>query len=342
MTSRNEILKKKELEEARKAGTAPAEVDEEGNDINPHIPQYMQKVPWYFDKEGAPSLKHQKILDKSSASQAPTAKRRRVVGQSTSFRDGACSNCGALTHQRKDCTERIRKVGAKFDPTNISADIVVEESQDLDWDAKHDDWAGCDTEEHHRMLLERHRALEDARNLLATAAPSSSSSSSSSTATITSSSTSTPDHSTTPSDAPVEAPSKPVPLGTLRDRNVLPKYLRNLDPNSAHFDPKTRSMRANPNPDTESDYYGDNWLKQTGDAKEFSLLQAHLLMHRDQSDPAARMPIEALPTAQELAFQKFLKDKESESRSDIQALESLYCSSSVTDLTSDEKKILED
>ena len=35
----------------------------------------------------------------------------------------------------------------------------------------------------------------------------------------------------------------------LRIREDTPKYLLNLDPNSAHYDPKSRSMREDPNPD---------------------------------------------------------------------------------------------
>jgi pre-mRNA-processing factor SLU7 len=52
----------------------------------------------------------------------------------------------------------------------------------------------------------------------------------------------------------------------LRIREDTAKYLRNLDPNSAHYDPKTRSMRKNPYEGTglavdEVDYAGDNFVR---------------------------------------------------------------------------------
>jgi pre-mRNA-processing factor SLU7 len=51
--AKDEYKKKKELDEARKAGTAPAEVDAvTGKDINPHIPTYISKTPWFYKIDG--------------------------------------------------------------------------------------------------------------------------------------------------------------------------------------------------------------------------------------------------------------------------------------------------
>ena len=43
--SREEYRNKKALDELRKAGKMPAEVDEEGKEINPHMPQYLIQAP---------------------------------------------------------------------------------------------------------------------------------------------------------------------------------------------------------------------------------------------------------------------------------------------------------
>ena len=44
--SREDYRKAKELEELRKTGAAPPELDEDGKMINPHIPQYVSQSPW--------------------------------------------------------------------------------------------------------------------------------------------------------------------------------------------------------------------------------------------------------------------------------------------------------
>ena len=58
-----------------------------------------------------------------------------------------------------------------------------------------------------------------------------------------------------------------VTARNLRIREDTAKYLRNLDVNSAYYDPKSRSMRDNPNPDkAETQYAGDNVARISGDA----------------------------------------------------------------------------
>jgi pre-mRNA-processing factor SLU7 len=74
-----ERKRQRELLEARKAGTVAPETDEDGRDINPHIPQYISQRmlvsltpaeavitlllgPWYLDKQATEGkgLKHQR------------------------------------------------------------------------------------------------------------------------------------------------------------------------------------------------------------------------------------------------------------------------------------------
>lgn len=44
-----------------------------------------------------------------------------------------------------------------------------------------------------------------------------------------------------------------ITVRNLRIREDTAKYLRNLDLNSAYYDPKTRSMRDNPHPQSKSE-----------------------------------------------------------------------------------------
>lgn len=56
----------------------------------------------------------------------------------TKYRKGACENCGAMTHKRKECMERPRKIGAKFTNANIAADEFSQPELSMDYDGKRD------------------------------------------------------------------------------------------------------------------------------------------------------------------------------------------------------------
>jgi pre-mRNA-processing factor SLU7 len=62
----------------------------------------------------------------------------------TKFRKGACENCGALTHAKKDCLERPRKIGAKYSGTNIAPDELPQPDIEFGFDGKRDRWNGYD------------------------------------------------------------------------------------------------------------------------------------------------------------------------------------------------------
>ena len=88
------------------------------------MPQFIKKAPWYATQQGEPSLKHQRARTEKGKVPLDTwynrgAKSKMVV---TKFRKGACDNCGAMTHIKKFCTERPRKMGAKYTSKDIKPD----------------------------------------------------------------------------------------------------------------------------------------------------------------------------------------------------------------------------
>uniref|UniRef100_A0A2M4BHN9 Pre-mRNA-splicing factor SLU7 n=1 Tax=Anopheles marajoara TaxID=58244 RepID=A0A2M4BHN9_9DIPT len=272
--SREDWRKAKELEEARKAGTAPAAVDEEGRDINPHIPQYISSVPWYYNTTG-PTLKHQRPQEerKEHFSGIDEWYKRGVDTSKvvTKFRKGACENCGAMTHKRVDCMERPRKVGAKFSAKQIAHDEFIQPKIISDYDGKRDRWAGYDPA-NHREIVEEYLKIEQAKRELRAQK-------------LKENPDQAEDEGESDEDKYVDEVDMPgtkvdskqrITVRNLRIREDTAKYLRNLDPNSAYYDPKTRSMRDNPNPNLkpeDTDFAGENFVRFSGDIQKHAQAQ---------------------------------------------------------------------
>ncbi|EIN11897.1 pre-mRNA-splicing factor SLU7 [Punctularia strigosozonata HHB-11173 SS5] len=329
--SREEFRRQKDLDAARKAGTAPAALDEEGKPINPHIPQYISQVPWYADT-GAPTLAHQRRQadDRSAnkldgwydrgAKAGPAAKK---------YRKGACENCGAMTHKKADCLERPRKKGARWTNKDIAPDEVIQEVEP-GYDAKRDRWNGYDPSAYTKVY-EEYNAMEAARQKVREEEI---------------------DKQTTTDLAAVRKVAKAgkgdkekegddefgssddedededkyadaadavgqkldtktrITVRNLRIREDTAKYLLNLDPESAYYDPKTRSMRDNPLkhlPPEEAKFAGDNFLRYSGDAPEVQKLQ---LFAWNSEQRGSDVHLQANPTAGELLHHEYKQKKD--------------------------------
>lgn len=281
--SRAEAKEKKELEEARKDGTAMPEKDEKGEMINPHIPNYIASVPWYIDPEKKPSLFHQHKLKAEAKHKIGDWYHRGVpmnAKASGRFKKGACENCGAMTHKKKTCLERPRKRGAKWTGEDIAPDEYVQPDLDLGFEGKRDRWNGYDPARHRFEVFEEFSKVDIARKAINAQRLQNE---------IESGKIDNPDTDTKNEDkygddevkmhSSVNVDSRQtVSVRNLRIREDTAKYLRNLDSNSAFYDPKTRSMRENPYADTgksaeDVPFAGENFIRHTGESKDFAQAQ---------------------------------------------------------------------
>ncbi|KAF8236574.1 hypothetical protein L208DRAFT_1421968 [Tricholoma matsutake] len=328
--SREEFRRQRDLDAARKAGTAPAALDEEGRPINPHIPQYISQAPWYLDT-GAPSLSHQRRpeYDNSAnkldnwydrgAKAGPAAKK---------YRKGACENCGAMTHKKQDCLERPRKKGAKYTSRDIQADEIVQQVA-TGYDAKRDRWNGYDAAEHSR-IYDEYSAVEAARQKLREeeidnqtttdlaavrkVAKAGKTEGKGGDADFGSSDEEDADEDKYADAADavgqkLDAKTR-ITVRNLRIREDTAKYLINLDPESAYYDPKTRSMRDAPLkniPASEARFAGDNFFRYSGEAPDVQQLQLFAWQAAARGND---VHLNANPTQGELLHHEFKQRKE--------------------------------
>lgn len=211
---------------------------------------------------GGPSLAHQRKTERDEPSSINDFSDRgvRAGPAATKFRKGACENCGAMTHKRKDCLERPRKKGAKYTGKGIQADEIIVQTP-VGFDAKRDRWNGYDPSTH-KQIYEEYEGIEEARQLarekeidnrmttdMATVKKVAKASGG------TNAEFGSSDEEDEDEDKYADAADAVgqkldtktrITVRNLRIREDTAKYLLNLDPESAYYDPKTRSMREAP------------------------------------------------------------------------------------------------
>lgn len=260
----------------------------------------------------------------------------------TRFRSGACENCGAMTHKKKDCVERPRRLGAKFTGTDFAPDEHLQPDLKLSWDGKRDSWNGVDISWHQQRLQAEHDRLAETKKILkAKKLDEEEFEAAEAEAEVES-------ETTAEGETPITVPMKPggltkkkvdsddededeefkytdsmdmpgqhvdskqrISVRNLRIREDTAKYLLNLNPESAYYDPKSRSMRDNPFAGTNKDpsqvpYLGDNFVRYSGDAKDFAKTQ---IFAWEASDKGVSVHTQADPTKLELLNKEFHEKK---------------------------------
>lgn len=97
-----------------------------------------------------------------------------------------------------------------------------------------------------------------------------------------------------------------VTARNLRIREDTAKYLRNLDLESAYYDPKSRSMRDNPNPEVaaeDSQFAGENFTRVSGDT--VTMAQTELFAWEATSKGVAEIHPQANPSQAEMLQKQF-------------------------------------
>ena len=287
----------------------------------------MANAPWYL-KQDAPGLKHQKAPKKEEESQE-WYKRGVTTTKATKFRKGACENCGAMTHKKKDCMERPRKVGANKTSKDIAADEYVQPDLKLGFESKRDRYNGFDTDDYAKVV-ERYEAADALKQKLAKQKElerafrrANRKEGEASDGDDSDDDSSSDDDDAKVADAAatgftnikraVRAPGGGA-SGTVRNlrlREDTAKYLRNLDVDSAYYDPKTRSMRENPTPNADpadNFFRGDNAHRLDGQVVEFERMNRHAWESTEAG--TSNIHMQAAPSQAEALFKQFKEKKE--------------------------------
>ncbi|KAF1365690.1 ANTH-domain-containing protein [Lizonia empirigonia] len=282
---------------------------------NEYIPSFISKKPFYaIDENGNDNgddyLEHQR-LQKQEKDSAWYDRGRKLGPAATKYRKGACENCGAMTHKKKDCLSRPRKAGAKFTGKRIEADEVIQDVQQS-WDAKRDRWNGYDASDF-TQVIEEYNELEELRKKTKKAADGDEKSGDE-------------EDDGDKYDAETDMGRKQATsTRNLRLREDTAKYLLNLDLDSAKYDPKTRSMvDSGATSDKAAQLVAeDGFMRASGDAAEFERAQRYAWETQERGDKN-KLHLQANPTSGEIMRKKELREAEEKAKAKAKALAEKY------------------
>lgn len=280
--------------------------------LNPHIPKYIVRKPWYSTNlQEDDKLNHQRLgkeieekKKKKKANLNTWYKKGKdtIVYQSTKFRKGACKNCGSMDHKAKDCMERPRRKKAKFTNKNIAPDRQIENLDGkLDYAAKRDNWSNYDLD-NYQEVFDKYKILEKERRKM-----------------LNQKFTKEQLKNRKDEDKKnLEEESDTFAVGAhdgktrtsfrnLRGRDDIAKYLLNIEENAPFYEPKTRSLRGNPNEGKKDAFYkGDNANRYTGDYNAFKEVNYFAW---EAQKRGKNLQLSTNPSKTELAHKEYLEKK---------------------------------
>jgi pre-mRNA-processing factor SLU7 len=280
---------------------------------NIYIPSYISKQPFYVSglDDHDDSLQHQRRVAAHEDENFTFERGGKKVGAArTKWVKGACENCGAMGHKKKNCLERPRKVGAKFTGKDIQADRTVRDVK-LGYEAKRDVWAAYDTAQYNEVVDE-YNMIEEARRKLQGQNGDKKEGED-----VYEEGFKYAEESELGKDKTVKQ--------SMRIREDTAKYLLNLDSDSAKYNPKKRALvDAGAIGDKSAQLFAEeSFLRASGEAAEFERAQRYAWEAQERTGDTA-MHLQANPTAGELLRKKESEERESKRRKRAELLASQY------------------
>ncbi|KAF1809953.1 Pre-mRNA-splicing factor slu7 [Eremomyces bilateralis CBS 781.70] len=273
----------------------PVEPSVANRDRNEYIPSFISKKPFYIPEDDTTDyLEHQR-LHKAEDESKSYDRTKKIKAKATKFRKGACENCGAMGHKVKDCLSRPRKLGARWTGKDIAADEERQARLEDSWDAKRDQYATYDASQYNETVVREYEEMETLKRLALK---------------------NQEQDDEEEGDAKGDRYEEEADMGrnqstatrNLRIREDVAGYLKSLDPESAKYDPKTRTMLSGSEViDQASELVAEEgFMRASGEAAEFEKAQSYAWESQERGGKD-QIHLQANPTSAQ-----FLRKKEKE------------------------------